>query len=90
MYRYSFKGHCSKSREIAFCEVEKIIKAYGDIVAYNKLSDTSMNLMIEMPEEEVESMIFYLEKYMSLSDLKKNKTESGKECKVLINLLFAN
>lgn len=91
MYKYSFKGHCPENREKAFCEVEEIIRSYGLIVAFTRSSDVSMNVMVEVPEKKAERLIFYLERYMSLSELKQDDNIKAKQdCKILINLEFQN
>lgn len=90
MYKYSFKGQCPENREKALSEVEGIIKNHGFIVAFNKSTDTTINLMIEVAETKVESLLSDLEKCIEVLEFNSNETHSGTSCKVLLSLIFSN
>jgi predicted nucleic-acid-binding protein len=90
MYTYSLKGRCPDEREKAFSAVENIIRNHGLIVAFSKPTETSINLIIEVKEQKLESLISYLGKYMSLSEINASESAHGINCKVLVNMFFSN
>ncbi len=90
MFQYSLKGHCPEKREKAFGEVEKIIKCYGWIVAFNQSTDKSLNLVVELPNCKADKLLYGLEKYMSLSELEQKELQRKTCCEMFINLSFQN
>lgn len=90
MYQYSLKGHCPEKREKAFGEVEEIIRSYGWIVAFNHSTESSLNLVVELPNCKADKLLNGLEKKMNLSDIKLKETRRKTCCEMLINLSFQN
>jgi hypothetical protein len=89
MYQYSFNGQSPENREKAFGEVEELIRNHGSIVAFSRSSESSINLMVEVAEDQAELLIHYLETEM-FSDSKPCGCESDDKCKILINLRSQN
>lgn len=88
MNRYALTGNFCKNREDAFLELEKVIVDHGYVVAFDKLSEESVNLILEVNETLMASLIANLQKHLDFSDSKILENNPDKTCNVHLYLKF--
>ena len=88
MNRYALTGNFCKNREDAFLEIEKIIQQHGYVVAFDKFSEESINLLLEVNETLLAGLITDLQKHLAFNDSRIVESNPGKTCNVHLNLKF--
>lgn len=89
MNRYALTGNFSRNREEAFLELEKVIHEFGYVVAFDKISEESVNLLLEVNEALLASLISNLQKQMDLYDSRIVETNPAKTCNVHLYCKFS-
>lgn len=72
----------------SFRELENIIKSHGFIVAFEKLSEKTLKLMLELEEIQVLGLLNNLEKHIELTSSKIMESKPEKTCNVHLHLNF--
>ena len=88
MNRYALKGNC-KNRDEAYPELDRIINDHGFLVAFEKYPDESLDLMLEMNEIQMASLLSNLQKHLNFTDTKILECNPEKTCNIHLHLDFS-
>jgi hypothetical protein len=81
-------GYCNTGRNIAISEIEKIISTFGFITDFNRFSDFSLSVSIELEERKIDKLYEELKRYMRLDDFEKLNSTSDLERRIFLNITF--
>ena len=83
-----WKGYCNKDRNAAIYEIEIIVNNYGYIIDFHMYSDIEVCLKVEIEERKIPDLYSKLNSFLSLNDIKYEKSDSAHERIVFINITF--
>lgn len=81
-------GYCYENRFIAVNEIEKIVNKFGFITDFKQYSDISIMMKIEIEEQKVDDLYFYLGQYLNLNDFEKLNSSLIRERVIFLNITF--
>jgi hypothetical protein len=81
-------AYCYTDRITAIGEVENIVAGFGFITGFQRFSDFSISLMIELEEKKIDNLYNALGGCLSLDDSVKLNSASDTERLILMNITF--
>lgn len=88
MNRFYWSAISNVERRKSISEISTIIGKYGFILAFQRFSDISMGITIEIEEGKVNSLYNNLKNIITIKDFENNITPSIMDCQVLIDITF--
>jgi hypothetical protein len=88
MKRYYWSGISNDERTKAISEITGIVNRYATILNFQRFSDISLNLVLEVEECRLNDLQISLKNIMSIEGIDTNLTDSKTDCIVLINITF--
>ncbi len=88
MKKYYWKGISNDERIKAISELTGIINQYATILNFQKFSDFSLSLLLEIEECKVIDLQSGLKTIMSLEHINSDLTNSKEDCIVFLNVTF--
>ncbi len=88
MRRYHWSGISTDERMKAIAEISDIVSSYGTIINFQRFSDISLNLVLDIKESKLTDLRTSLTKIMSLEDMETSLTDSIADCTILLNIIF--
>jgi hypothetical protein len=86
--RYYWKGICNKDRNLAISELTSIVDKYAIILNFQRFSDISLSLMLELEECHLSNLQNDLKSLMTIDSDDAVSTESRTTCVVFFNVTF--
>jgi len=88
MERFNLSGICGKNRHEGINKIEHIVNNHGYIIDFKRFSDISINLIIEIEKNKIDSLYHDLDEFMFMEEFNKLNSTSTKECTVFLNVTF--
>jgi hypothetical protein len=86
--RYYLSGISNDDRIKAMSEITEIVDRYATILNFQRFSDVSLSMVLEIEEFQIKDLQANLKKIMSIDDLVSNPSDSKTDCLVLLNITF--
>jgi hypothetical protein len=88
MKRYYWNGISKDERIKSISEITTIIDKYAAIINFQRFSDISLSLVIEIEENKLNDLYKRLEEVMFIKGLDIAMSDSTTECIILFNITF--
>jgi hypothetical protein len=88
MKRIYWTAISTAERMKSISEISAVIFNYGTILIFQRYSDLSMGITVEIEECKVNKLYDHLKSIIFLKDFKNEETVSTRDCHVLINVTF--
>jgi hypothetical protein len=88
MNRYYWSGISNDERIKAISEITYIVDRYATILNFQRFSDVSLSLILELEECNLNDLQISLNKIMSIENIDTNLSDSKTDCIVLLNITF--
>lgn len=88
MKKFYWSAISNDQRIKSISEISGIIDQYGIILNFQRFSDISLGLMIEMEERKVNQLYDQLKNVILIEGFDSWPTDSTMDCMVLINITF--
>jgi len=88
MQRIYWTAYCNKDRHQAIFDLEAIIYNHGFITDFNRFSDVSISLIIEIEERKIKPLYSDLQAYFHINETYTIDSISEVECVILVNITF--
>ncbi|MEY3445163.1 MAG: hypothetical protein RLZZ519_3444 [Bacteroidota bacterium] len=89
MKRHYWTAICTEERLQAMAELTRIIDQYATILNFQRFSDVSLSLLLEMEGNKVSELRAALRQVMLLDGDEVATTTSTADCLVFLNVTFA-
>jgi hypothetical protein len=88
MNKYYWSGISRDERIQAISEITGIVSRYGAILNFQRFSDISLNLLLELEENRLRDLHLNLNKIISIESPDTSFSDSKTDCHVLLNITF--
>jgi len=88
MKRYYWSGISNDERIKAIDEITHIVNDYATILNFQRFSDISLNLVLEIEECKLNDLYASLTNILSIEDYAAKTSEKQTDCLLLINITF--
>ena len=88
MKRYYWSGISNDERIKAISELTDIVGKFAIILNFQKTSDISLSLALEIEECKLSDLYFRIKRIMSVEGHETNLTDSHADCLVFLNITF--
>ncbi len=88
MKRYYWTAISNEERIKAISEITGIVDRYATILNFQRFSDISLSLILEVEEGKLNDLLIDLKKIISIEGTETNRSDSNGECIVLLNITF--
>lgn len=88
MKKYYWSGISNDERTKAISEINSIVNSYATILNFQRFSDISLNLILEIEEGKLNYLLMGLKRIMTIQVDTENTLGSQVECLVLLNITF--
>ncbi|MBP9050800.1 MAG: hypothetical protein KBF91_06245 [Alphaproteobacteria bacterium] len=89
MKRHYWTAICTEERLKAMADLTRIIDQYATILNFQRFSDVSLSLVLELEANKVSELQTALRQVMLLDGDEVSLTTSAADCLVLLNVTFA-
>ena len=89
MKKSYWTGMSTRPRLQAMAEVTAIVDRYAIILNFQRFSDVSLSLLLEVEECKVTALYEKLHSILMLDGLVEEMTDSTRDCMVFMNITFA-
>lgn len=88
MNRYYWSGISSDERIKAISEITSTVSRYAAIINFQRFSDISLNLLLEVEENRLMDLHKSLKKIISFVSPDASSSDSSADCLLLLNITF--
>jgi hypothetical protein len=88
MKRYYWNGISKDERIKSISEITAIVDSYAAIINFQRFSDISLSLVIEIEEYKINELYKKLEEVMFIEGFDNALSNSTAECIILFNITF--
>ena len=88
MRRYYWNGISKDERIKSISEITTIVDRYAAIINFQRFSDISLSLVIEIEEYKLNELYKKLAEVMFIESVDQTSSESTAECIILLNITF--